>query len=214
MKATSAQVLTRVEEVLQIVLLGGELHDLREHARENGWNLSDGQLRRYQSRALELARERLDKDRGRLMARHLLQRRAMYARAMKAGDWRTALSVAKDEAELLGLYPPKKIAPTTPDGEESYEPVSGLASLIPELQRAVDRHRQGAGGEDPRQSTAVGALAIGPGPADERRGHDARSVAGPTSPLPVDADLAPVLQTGGEEHDDSGAGARDGDVEQ
>ena len=36
MRATQAQVHKRVEEVLQIIVLGGELHDMREYARENG----------------------------------------------------------------------------------------------------------------------------------------------------------------------------------
>jgi hypothetical protein len=146
MRATKAQVRERIEETLQIVLLGGELHDLREHARENNWNLSDGQLYRYQQRAYELCKKRAERDREKLFARHLLQRRALYARAMESADWRTALSIAKDEAELYGLYAPKKIAPTDPDGTESYD--SGLAKILPELRAAVDRLRQEACGEN------------------------------------------------------------------
>jgi hypothetical protein len=40
------------------------------------------------------------------------------------GDIRTALAVLKDEAELLGLYKPLKIAPTDPTGTRSYAPLT------------------------------------------------------------------------------------------
>ena len=39
---------------------------------------------------------------------------------MKANDLRTALQVLRDEANLEGLYPPTKFAPTTPDGKHPY----------------------------------------------------------------------------------------------
>lgn len=107
-RSTQATVAQRVEEVLQIILLGGEIHDLREHAREMKWNVSDGQLRRYQTDALEVCKGRIEKDRDKLFARHLLQRRTLYARAMEANDLRTALAVVKDEAELQGIYPAKQ----------------------------------------------------------------------------------------------------------
>ena len=54
-----------------------------------------------------------------------MQRRALYARAIKTNDIRTALSVLKDEAALEGLYPPTKVAPTTPDGKHPYLGASG-----------------------------------------------------------------------------------------
>lgn len=50
------------------------------------------------------------RDRKQLLGRHLMQRRALYARCLKQGDHRTALNVLKDEADLQGLYPPTKIA--------------------------------------------------------------------------------------------------------
>src|SRR5262245_54279929 len=114
MKATKATMLQRDEDVFKIIVLGGEFHDIREYAVKHGWGLSDTQLRRYQTKALELCQARVERDRDKVLARHLMQRRAIYARAMEAGDWRAALAVAKDEAELFGLYPPTKIAPTKP----------------------------------------------------------------------------------------------------
>jgi hypothetical protein len=55
-----------------------------------------------------------------LFRKHLAQRANVYAKALSAGDYRTALAVLKDTAELQGLYPPKKIAPTTPEGDRPY----------------------------------------------------------------------------------------------
>ncbi len=99
----------RIEEVMHIILLGGEMHDLREYAREKKWNVADSTLYRYMADALELCRARVEKDRDKLIARHLMQRRSLYARAMEANDLRTALAVVKDEAELYGLYPAAKV---------------------------------------------------------------------------------------------------------
>ncbi len=46
--------------------------------------------------------------------------KTVYARSLKGNDIRTALNVLRDEAALQGLYPPTKIAPTTPDGRFPY----------------------------------------------------------------------------------------------
>jgi hypothetical protein len=105
----------RVAEILNLRLNGAEFHDLRAHADEAGWKnslgepLSDRTLWRYSEAAEALAEKHFSADRDRLFRRHVLQRRALYARAMADGDYRTALAVAKDEAELQGLYAPKKM---------------------------------------------------------------------------------------------------------
>src|SRR5262245_41663861 len=110
---SKGEIMKRVEEALQILLLGGEFMDVRNHAEENKWGVGATQIRRYMSKAYDLIQKRAEKDKGRLLARHLMQRRTMYARAMEQNDIRAALAVAQDEAELIGLYPPKKTALTT-----------------------------------------------------------------------------------------------------
>jgi hypothetical protein len=162
MKATKAVIRQRVEQVMKIRLLGGEFHDIRQYAAENEpetgrpWKLSDRQLWRYVQASDLLLEKYLEHDRGKLFNRHIGQRRALFARAVEAADWRTALAVAKDEADLYGLYAPHKIAPTNPDGTEPYS--TGIDSLFFELRSAVERHRRGAG-EPPSASdpgTAAG----------------------------------------------------------
>ncbi len=128
-KATKVQVQARVEEVLRIRLDGAEFWDVREYAREkeqepgSAWKLkrgekplSDGQLWRYVARADQLLADSCRASRKKLLRRHLAQRRNLYAKAVGAGDTRTALAVLADEAQLLGLYPPKKSEITGKDG--------------------------------------------------------------------------------------------------
>src|SRR5438067_13211696 len=88
MKATKAEALQRVEEVLLIRLSGAGFHDIREYAREKGWGVSDSQLYRYMRKADDQLADSLEKDRPRLFSLHVGRRRALYARCVDSGDWR------------------------------------------------------------------------------------------------------------------------------
>jgi hypothetical protein len=107
----------RVEEILRIRLDGAEWWDCCEFVREkeqeegSAWHLADGDkplseasLRRYLTKADQLIAESCRASRKKVLRRHLAQRRNLYAKAVSAGDYRTALAASKDEAELLGLY--------------------------------------------------------------------------------------------------------------
>jgi hypothetical protein len=107
-RASDAEVAQRVEEVLRRRLEGAEFHDLQQFAREQGWNVSERQLWRYVALADALMEKMVDADREKLFRRHIHQRRSLYARAVKDGDLRTALAIARDEAQLYGLYPAAK----------------------------------------------------------------------------------------------------------
>jgi hypothetical protein len=150
MKSTKAVVAQRVNEVLKLRLGGAEFLDIREYAAapEQAWGVSDTQLWRYIREADALCREHFDAKAEHLLTRHLLQRRTLYAHAMGAGDFRTALAVLQDEAKLEGLYPPTKVAPTTPDGQQAWAPA--LKDLSDDelglLARLTERARQAAAG--------------------------------------------------------------------
>ena len=118
MKSTKAVVAQRVNEVLKLRLGGAEFPDIREYAAapEQGWGVSDSQLWRYVKAADALCKEYFDAKADHLLARHLLQRRQLYAHAMGAGDFRTALAVLRDEAELEALYPARRHELTGKDG--------------------------------------------------------------------------------------------------
>lgn len=95
--------------MLTIRLNGAEWHDLKEYAREQGWDVSERTLWRYIAAADDKMEEHFETSRKKLLRRHILQRRMLQARAIGDGDWRTALAIAKDEAELERLYPEKMI---------------------------------------------------------------------------------------------------------
>jgi hypothetical protein len=108
MKSNKATVRQRVEEVLSLRLLGAEFPDIRQHASQQQWGVSDRQLWRYIAASDANLARTLERDRQKLLNRHTAQRRALYARAMAASDYRTALAVLRDEGELLALYPAKR----------------------------------------------------------------------------------------------------------
>jgi hypothetical protein len=115
-KSEHATVLLRVQEILTIRLLGAEWWDIRQYASEKKWLVSERQLRRYVAMSDELMAQNLEKDRDKLIGRHLASRRTLFAKAMETGDLRTALAVAKDEAELQALYPPTRTEHTGKGG--------------------------------------------------------------------------------------------------
>jgi hypothetical protein len=159
MKASKATVQKRVEELLRIRLDGAELWDIREYVREkeaeggSPWHLADGekplsdsQLYRYLQRVDSQIAESCRTSRKKLLRRHQAQRRNLYAKAVSAGDYRAALAVLRDEAELQGLYPPRKIAPTNPEGDKPYEGSLTDAERATALQALYARLCPGGGG--------------------------------------------------------------------
>ena len=76
--------------------------------------LTEGMIRKYQQRADALLMQSDEKSRRKSFRRHLAQRRHLYSKSVLAGDYRSALAAARDEAELLGLYPAKGVAVAEP----------------------------------------------------------------------------------------------------
>ncbi len=112
-KATKAEVLKRVEAVLELRLAGADFASIREYAAaptDPGgqqlapWGVSDSQLWRYIAAADRLCAKRCDARGKHRLALHLARRERLYAHALDMGDIRTALAVARDQAELEGLY--------------------------------------------------------------------------------------------------------------
>jgi hypothetical protein len=104
-RSDKATVIQRVHDVLRLLLAGAEFTEIRQFASAHGWNVTDRQVRRYQEAAYCDIAKFVRRDRIQLLGRHLMQRRALYARALKNNDLRTALQILRDEAALQGLYP-------------------------------------------------------------------------------------------------------------
>jgi hypothetical protein len=108
-RATKAVVAQRIEEVLRLRIDGAEYHDVKEYASAQGWGVSARHVWNYMHQADDLLKERLEKDRDRLISRHVAQRRNLYSRALKAGQYAVALAVADSEAKLEQLFPGKVV---------------------------------------------------------------------------------------------------------
>jgi hypothetical protein len=136
-RSTQPTIRERVETVYRLRLGGATFIDIREYADaekdfegkpKQPWNVSDSQLRRYITAAEKLFKERLDARADFWLSLLLLRRERLYAHTMEVGDYRTALAVSKDQADLLGLY--ERDNPTNP-----LEAL--LASLSPETAREI-----------------------------------------------------------------------------
>jgi hypothetical protein len=123
-KDRSSDVLTdrRVGELLRIRLDGAEWWDVLEFVRaeeakegsafspQGGKDpMSLSQIRRLTRKADVEIMQSGARNRKKLIRDHLAVRRNLYAKSVLAGDFRTALACKRDEAELLGLYPPKRV---------------------------------------------------------------------------------------------------------
>jgi hypothetical protein len=169
-KATKAEVQRRVETVFELRLGGAGFADIREYAlaptdrdgkKLDPWGVSDGQLWRYIAAADKRCKERYDAKADHLLARHLLRRERLYAHCLEVGDYRTALAVLKDAADLEGHY-------KRDNGSGTLE--AFLASLPPGLARAtraaLGAALAGAGagrGGEPPVAPAAGGPGVDPG---------------------------------------------------
>jgi len=160
-KASRVEVAERVEEILKIRLDGAQFHDCVTFAKEKGWNVSERQVGRYIEQADNLLVERQDKKRKPMVARHVAQREALFARCINAADFRTALAVLADLAKLKGLYA------TGNDVKELVKLATAQGMRIEELERRL----HAAGLSTPPTPTASPATgSTGTGDAGEARG--------------------------------------------
>jgi hypothetical protein len=160
MKSTKAEMQRRVNEVLKLRLGGAEFPDIREYARapEQAWEVSEGQLWRYIRAADTLCKEYFDARAEHLLNRHALQRRQLYAHAMAAGDFRTALAVLQDEAKLEGLYPATRTELTGKDGGSVVlhivEEVVGQPAALPGIVEEIVTHDRNGSHAQPNDPPA------------------------------------------------------------
>jgi hypothetical protein len=194
-RASKDLVDARVNDLVNVILDGCVLpFDLCEFVRErekeatSPWHHADdekpisySQIRRYALRAEQVIHDTVRTSRGRRLRIHRARRMHLYALAVNQGDVRAAASVLRDLAELEGLYPPKKIAPTNPTGDQPYVPLTDAerAAALEALYARV-----GAGGGGPPAPGAAGGdgpLLGRPGPGHGGRGAEPGPVAGETA---------------------------------
>jgi hypothetical protein len=116
MKATKAQTQARVDELVRALLAGAKPTDIREYVSERAKDsaspwfvaegrkpLSDKQLFNLARKAGEVIGASTREKRRKRIERHVAQRQYLYAQAVAANDYRTALAILDSEAKLFGL---------------------------------------------------------------------------------------------------------------
>jgi hypothetical protein len=211
-RAAKTLVDARVNDLVTIILDGAVLEfDLCEFVRErekeagSPWHLGDGetplsysQIRRYAARAQKVIHDTTRTSRKRLLRTHVARRQHLYAKAVNQGDLRAAAAILKDLAELQGLYPPRKIAPTNPKGDKPYAGSLTEDERLAALQALYARvGARGGGPLADGPDGADGPLLGGPGPDNGRRGHAARPLASPAAADGAEPDVAPLFPPGG-----------------
>ncbi|MFO0805100.1 MAG: hypothetical protein U0791_18495 [Gemmataceae bacterium] len=161
--------------MLRIRLDGAQFHDVFQFAAEKEWGLSERQVRNYMRKADDLLVERMDRGRKRIIAQHLSRREALYARAVNAADYRTALAILTDSAKLQSLYASER------DLRELVKLAAGQDLRIRDLENRLYVARQSAGTRPPEHASVgpdsgrgdgqpagpAGEVQGGPGPTDD-----------------------------------------------
>jgi hypothetical protein len=163
----AAEAAARAETILRLRLDGGQFHDLAVYANDPSaeacaarggppWNLTPPDLWKLIHRADDILIARTERKRGRAVALQLARRDALYLRAINTGDYAVALSILRDQATILGMYP--QVA-------ELRKLVKAQDKMIQELEAATDAPRE-------VRSIEAGAGAAGEGadggePAEE-----------------------------------------------
>lgn len=225
MKSTRATVDLRIAEVVALRVDGADYWDVRDYVRQKQadgvppWELDDSlkilgkaQLWRYINAADELIASACQESREELLRRHLARRRSLYNKALADGDVKTALAVAKDEAELLDLYPARKLKQElTGAGGGPIEHQHGGQWTEAELlagYRALCARLGKFVGEPPDQgaTAADGSLLAGSDGDSQGGGAGAGSVAETGAGVEPFAAVDVLLPTSGEKHGGGRAG--------
>lgn len=162
-KASKAQFMLRLTEIIRIRLSGAKEWDVAEYVREqegtegSPWRraenekpLSRRSIRRYMQKADEVIAASTKERRRQALVKHLARREEMFAKAMNAGDIRTALAVADSEAKLRRLFPAAKHEVTGKDGAPLQAALAHVELSPDERARAVAGLLARLGAGDPR----------------------------------------------------------------
>lgn len=106
-KVTQLELQRRLEQISEWLIQGASTSEIYQYAREKGWDVCNRQIDNYISKCYDLWNETLEKNRERLLAKHIRLRERLYFDAMREKDYQNrnlALNVLKDMAALFKLY--------------------------------------------------------------------------------------------------------------
>ena len=107
-KADAIEYQKRIETVRRLILDGTENDVILRNIAE-AWQVKPRMAQYYISRARAKNQAWIDFNTADMFAHHIAFRRYLREKAMMAGDLKTALQSAIDEAKMFGLYAPTKI---------------------------------------------------------------------------------------------------------
>lgn len=138
-KATKAQVESRITELMGLIVRGASYSDIlrycsemsaatsdpkaKEQAQKSafyGVELTSRQIDTYIKRAREAFSKISEGDRTQAIGLAHARLELLFQNTMRIQDFKAALAVEKTLIELLGLNAPTKIAPTNPAGDKPY----------------------------------------------------------------------------------------------
>ena len=122
-----------------------------------GWGDCDPNNPRNRRRRTSLLVERRDTSRKKVLARHLAQRQALYARAVNAADYRTALAILADDAKLRGLYPENELKELTKLAAEQGKRIEDLERRLRDAHLGATTSSGTDASSPPAGSTGGGA---------------------------------------------------------
>ena len=152
----------RVAEVLRIRIDGAQLHDVVDYAAEKAWAATEADCVALIRAADTLLVRRQDRNRRRVLARHIAQREALYARALNGADYGTAARLLNDMAKLQGLFDKDH------ERNQLVRLIQAQAERIAELEAAEPRALIAAEGTDHAEDR----------PAEDARGPEEQGEAG------------------------------------
>ncbi|WP_054533367.1 hypothetical protein [Herpetosiphon geysericola] len=138
-KATKAQVESRITELMGLLVRGASYSDIlrycsemgaaatnpdaKDHAKQStfyGVELTSRQIDTYIQRARTAFSKLSESDRKEAIGLAHARLELLFQSTMRIQDFKAALAVEKSRIELLGLNAPTKIAPTNPAGDKPY----------------------------------------------------------------------------------------------
>ncbi len=144
-KATQAEKQRRITETYALVLSGLRRAQILQIVSER-FDISERMAEHYLAAAQAEIREMAMHHRDAMFAEHISHRRDMRFRARRDGNLRIELDAARDEAELLKLYPAKEVDIHDWRKEAEREGVNA-DELFEQLVAAAMGKLSGAGGD-------------------------------------------------------------------
>lgn len=106
-KSSDAEVMQRIFVIYGLILRGADHNKVLRYASEK-WGVTERQAQTYLSRATENLENALEKDREKILRRHVAMRYDLLYKAGASDEMSLCLEVLKDLGKMQGAYPVEK----------------------------------------------------------------------------------------------------------